>query len=533
MNKLCYLCAIACAIFATLTGCISDDDIPYPNIQANIREFAVEGQTRPALIDTLNRTVAVALNDSVNPARLRVEKFVLAPDASLVTDTAVITSGIDLSKPLTLTLKVYREYQWTVTATQTVNRHFTVAGQVGPAVIDPEARTATVAIPSSADIKAVTVTSLKLGGANASYSPDIAGTTVDFSSPLTVDVTEYGVTTAWTVTVTQTELAVDLTAVDPWTCVAWLRASVREGSRCRFEYRKADDGDDAWTAAPESWVTPGATGEAVCRLVHLLPQTDYVARVVDIATDTPAGETAFTTGQALQTPNCDFSQWWLDGKIWCPWAEGSDPYWGTGNKGATTLGDSNTTPVADTSSPTGFLGASLETRFVGIGMLGKLAAGNLFSGTYVRTDGTNGILSFGRPFTQRPTSLRATIKYSPVTISHTSSDFRHLKGEPDTCVVWCALIDSDEPYEIRTKPSDRHLFDENAPEVIAYGRFQQGSEIADYTTVDIPLEYVSTARVPKYILIVASASKYGDYFTGGAGSLLLIRDYELRYDYPD
>ena len=166
-------------------------------------------------------------------------------------------------------------------------------------------------------------------------------------------------------------------------------------------------------------------------------------------------------------------------------------------------------------------------------MIGKLAAGNLFAGSYVRTEGTNGVLSFGRPFSDRPTSLRATIKYSPATISHSSSDFTYLKGRPDTCVVWCALIDSDEPYEIRTKPSDRRLFDENGPEVIAYGRFQSGVEIADLTTVDIPLDYVSTSRVPKYILIVASASKYGDYFTGGAGSLLIVKSYQLQYDYPD
>lgn len=533
MKKPITLLTAICAMLAFLQACISDSDIPYPNIQANIIEFQVEGQTRPALIDTLARTVTVALNDSVNPACLRVDRFVLAPGASLVTDTAVITRGIDLSKPLTLTLKVYREYQWTVTATQTIERIFAVAGQVGPAVIDTEKRTASLAIPTSADITAVTVTALKLGGANASYSPDIVGKATDFSHPVTVDVTEYGTTTQWTLTVTQTDLAADLTSVDPWTCVAWLHAAVKEGAQCRFEYRKAEPGNDTWIAAPGSWVTDTARGELVCRLIHLDPDTRYEARVVDTAADTPSGVIPFTTGSRWQAPNSTFSQWWLDGKVWCPWASDGEPFWGTGNKGATTLGDSNTTPLRDTSSPTGFLGASLETRFVGIGMLGKLASGNLFSGTYIRTDGTNGILSFGRPCSQRPTSLRATVKYSPVPISHSSNDFTHLKGQPDTCVVWCALIDSDEPYEIRTKPSDRHLFDEHAPEVIAYGRFQQGSEIADFTTVDIPLEYVSTARVPKYILIVASASKYGDYFTGGAGSLLLIRDYELQYDYDE
>jgi hypothetical protein len=31
--------------------------------------------------------------------------------------------------------------------------------------------------------------------------------------------------------------------------------------------------------------------------------------------------------------------------------------------------------------------------------------------------------------------------------------------------------------------------------------------------------------------LVASASKYGDYFTGGEGSLLTIDEFEFDYDY--
>ena len=518
----------------TVTSCISDSDIPYPNIQANILDFEVEGQTRNALIDTLQRTVTVNINDSVNPARLKVERFTLAPGASLVTDTTVITDGLDLTSPMTLTLKVYREYDWTITAIRNVTRSFAVAGQIGPSVIDAEAHTVTVTLPTSADLKAVTVTAMKLAGATATYSPELVGKPHDFTSPVTVNVSEYGATTPWTITVNTTDLAVDITSVDAWTRVAWLHASVKEGASCRFEYRRADAGENAaWTAAPATWTIDGEAGELICRVIHLDPVTEYVARAIDTMTGASSPEVTFTTGNEVQVPNANFTEWWLDGKILCPWAKDGEDFWGTGNKGATTLGDSNTTPVIDAESATGYAGASLDTRFVGIGMLGKLAAGNLFSGIYVRTDGTNGVLSLGRPFIERPTSLRATIKYHSATISHSSTDFSYLKGRPDTCVVWCALIDSEEPYEIRTKPSDRHLFDENAPEVIAYGRFQQGSDIENLTTVDIPLTYVATDRRPRYIIIVASASKYGDFFTGGAGSLLTVKNYTLTYDYPD
>jgi hypothetical protein len=33
-----------------------------------------------------------------------------------------------------------------------------------------------------------------------------------------------------------------------------------------------------------------------------------------------------------------------------------------------------------------------------------------------------------------------------------------------------------------------------------------------------------------YIILVASSSKYGDYFTGGDGSVMYIDDFELVYD---
>ena len=52
-----------------------------------------------------------------------------------------------------------------------------------------------------------------------------------------------------------------------------------------------------------------------------------------------------------------------------------------------------------------------------------------------------------------------------------------------------------------------------------------------YIPFDFTLEYKSTSRVPRYILVTASSSKYGDYFTGGTGAVLYIDDLVLEYDY--
>ena len=101
----------------------------------------------------------------------------------------------------------------------------------------------------------------------------------------------------------------------------------------------------------------------------------------------------------------------------------------------------------------------------------------------------------------------------------------------DCLFVYVALVDWTAPLEIRTNPKNRNLFDRHADYVIAYGSVETGKTIEDWTEFSIELDYRDTYRVPSYILIVSSASKYGDYFTGGAGSRLMIDDFSLEWDY--
>ena len=127
--------------------------------------------------------------------------------------------------------------------------------------------------------------------------------------------------------------------------------------------------------------------------------------------------------------------------------------------------------------------------------------------------------------------MRGYFKYTSAPINYVSTEWTDLRNRPDTCIVWVALIDQNEPFEIRTNPRNRQLFDPEGSYVVAYGRMQCGETVSTYTPFEFELEYKSTSRVPKYILITASASKYGDYFTGGAGSVLCLDDLELIYDY--
>ena len=52
----------------------------------------------------------------------------------------------------------------------------------------------------------------------------------------------------------------------------------------------------------------------------------------------------------------------------------------------------------------------------------------------------------------------------------------------------------------------------------------------EWTTTSIPLYFRFTNRQPKYIVIVAASSKYGEYFVGGSETLLKIDNLKLLYE---
>ena len=53
-----------------------------------------------------------------------------------------------------------------------------------------------------------------------------------------------------------------------------------------------------------------------------------------------------------------------------------------------------------------------------------------------------------------------------------------------------------------------------------------------YQPFTIDILYRDLKRKPKYVLIVCSSSKYGDYFTGSTSSVLLLDEFDLTYGEP-
>lgn len=537
-----------------LTSCAIENDIPYPIIEASIESMTVEGQRgadqntfTAATINKSARTVTLYVNDGVDISRLQILSLKTTTGAELVVDDPNVcedyskfpTSGfasldsiplssnthVNFSQPVTFTLRTYQDYQWKVTVNQIIQRDIEIDGMTDY-VIDTTTRTVIIYVDPETDRTNLNVKKLNLGGEYGRVSPDPT-LQKNYSKPSTFNVScsweEYSY--EWTVYVypDSGESSSSSTEAFAMTTRATVNGKIQSGKTPVVEYRK--ESETSWITVPSANVNVSSNTFSAT-LTGLSASTTYKYRInVD---GSIGSEQSFTTATATPLENGSFDEWSSEaaanGTLWQPWSTSS--FWDTGNRGATTIADSNSVPTSETCNGSG-KAASLETKWVVM----KLASGNIFTGSYVRTDGTNGVLSFGREFKSFPSKLRINYKYTSATIDKIGEDaLEYLKGRPDSCHIYIALADWNQPLEIRTRPSERQLFDKNDSHVIAYAEYISGNSDSQYQQKDLVLNYRYTNRTPKYILIVASASKYGDYFTGGVGSKLLVDNFELIYD---
>lgn len=534
-----------------LTSCAIENDIPYPIIEASIESMTVEGQRgadqntfTAATINKSARTVTLYVNDGVDISHLQILSLKTTTGAELVVDDPNVcedyskfpTSGfasldsiplssntrVNFSQPVTFTLRTYQDYQWKVTVNQIIQRDIDVEN-MRSYVIDADTRTVIIYVDPTTDLTNLTVKKLNLGGEYGRVTPDPT-LQKDYSKPSTFNVScsweEYSY--EWTVYVypDSNESGSGSAEAFAMTTRATVTGNVQSGKTPTVEYRK--ESETSWSTVPPANVsTSGNTFSAT--LTGLSASTTYKYR---ISVDGSAGsEQTFTTAAATPLENGAMEEWSQDGKQWNPWAAGNDAFWGTGNPGAAAFIGNLTTPTDESVKGQAAL---LETKNAII----KLGAGNIFTGDFA-LDGLNGLLHFGRPFSAFPSSLRLNYKYTSATINMIGDnvgDLASLKGQPDMFQVYIALSDKSEPYEIRNDPKNRHLFDPNDENIIAYGEYTSSETVTSYQQLEIPLEYRATNRTPKYIIIVASSSKYGDYYIGGVGSKLWLDEMELVYE---
>ena len=512
--------------FIILSGCI-ENDIPYPKSPQIITSLAAEGEIKPSVIDSLAYDVTVYLDEVVDIENVRFTEFTTTPGAQC--DFDLLEGTHDLTNPMIVALSKYQTYYWVVYGKQDIERYFTVDGQVGETVIDPIGMRVIISMPEGTDLSSLTLESVKLGPRDiTTMVPDLKPGPIDLSYPLRVEVTAHGRTEIWTIYVVYTDLVVSTSSADAWSEVVWAYGTCPSDMKGGFEYRES--GESEWIPLDQDRVIQ-SQGSFSASIPHLKTLTEYEVRAV--AGTEKGNVIKVTTQGTADIPNGDFEEWWFDSakNIWFPYAEGGLQYWDTGNTGTATMKQNNVMPTDHTVTGQG-RAAMLDTRFVGLFGIGKLAAGSVYTGKFAEVDGTNGILDFGRPFTLRPTVLKGYYQYKTADIDYASAEFDYLKGRPDTCHIYVALADWTAPFQIRTNPKNRQLFDKNSPSIIAYGELLYSGTMDNYEEFEIKLEYRDTSRVPTYLQITCATSKYGDYFTGGTGATLYIDQLSFGWDLP-
>ncbi|MBS6468318.1 MAG: PCMD domain-containing protein [Bacteroides sp.] len=331
---------------------------------------------------------------------------------------------------------------------------------------------------------------------------------------------------------------------NPWSTFAWVEASsitLADGvtlnpEQVRFEYKEQDA--DAWLSV--AGIQDGENYTA--KITGLKPATTYTYRMVsgDIFESAPS---VFTTEAATALYNGNFDSWYKPDKTWYAVAESdyaSGTFWDSSNPGTTTgagaLVNVNPTQGNSTTVHTGGgQSAELKSQYASAFGIGKFAAASLYTGKFNSLVGTSGAkIDFGQPFISRPTALHGWFQYAPKSIGYVGGNQPSgtvNKGDPDICSIYIAL--AKKTYTIDNTDTSTFIQFETDDDIIAYGELpanqcvDTGGQWKEFT---IDLKY-KTLDCPEemYLILVASSSKYGDYFTGGEGSILYLDDFELVY----
>ena len=356
---------------------------------------------------------------------------------------------------------------------------------------------------------------------------------------VTVDPTHNEYNYTFEVNMQESALTADFVPANAWAKFAYLEASnVQSGKgelvpeNVTFKYRKKGDAD--WNDV----ITMHQDGKYTATLTPLEGKTEYEYCLADGENMTPVQ--ALTTEEELVLQNGSFDAWCdidIKGllgnvKTAYPNASADIKFWDTSNSGANSMSSENPTKgVTDPVHTSGGKAAELQSKKVVI----AFAAASLYTGTFgeVNMGTMSATLNFGQPFTSRPIELKGFYRYIPVAIDNVGKNLPSntvQKGDPDQCSIYIALakksflIDNNDPNTFINFKED--------PDIIAYGELPSGvaTEGLDYVEFSIPIKYKNLTEKPTHIIIVCSASKYGDYMTGGAGSKLYVDDFSLIYD---
>lgn len=368
---------------------------------------------------------------------------------------------------------------------------------------------------------------------------DIGGVSVSVDGTETVYTFTFNVSTE-----ASTKLGAE--PANAWSNFTYLEGSILSSSEeldpasMHFEYKKAD---------AEEWQTISANYNSgnqkfTATLTGLTPATQYTYRLAyEKSGNTYASEeVSFTTETTTELHNGNLDAWSQSGSTWYPGssseAGNTTCFWNTSNPGTSqgmgAIGGA-VNPTQGVTSPVHTPGGK-AAELKSTEKLSVFAAASLYTGSFLGLDGMSANMEFGKPFTSRPSALHGFYKYTPAVINkvdRTPDGVSIIKDETmDQCAIFIAL--ATKSFQFNNKKEEEYIDYANDPAIIAYGELPSGAATSgdNYTEFTIPLIYKSLTEKPTHIIIVCSASKYGDYMTGGVGSTMYVDDLELLYGVP-
>ena len=337
-----------------------------------------------------------------------------------------------------------------------------------------------------------------------------------------------------------------------WSSFAVLKGSAGDPTNATFVIRE-QDGTIEYTIPSENIKIDGesAFSALVIGLKQGCTYEYYAVSGEDSSEDTPE---VFTVAAVSEVPNLGFEEWrsWEKGKISGMGGTFLTPtplsynyiYWDSGNWGASAAGKKLCENVDIVALSSSNKAAKLSSQWAGILSFGAFAAGSVFSGEAKTVDSGGADLLYGQSYTGFPSHLKGYYKYTPGTIDYVddpTNKYTNLKGTQDQAIIYIALSKNAINVTSRTKtiipfsPNDNNIF--------AYGELvidkssiptNEDGILNDYTKFDIPLIYrdnMPNKGESFYIIIVATSSRYGDYFVGSTSSVMYVDEFSLEYGY--
>lgn len=377
------------------------------------------------------------------------------------------------------------------------------------------------------------------------------------SSNIGVTVDDATKTYTYTIGVPVTATSTLVASANAWSSFAYLTAEVPsfadifDQSKLEFQYKTADAAE--WTKVSTAITVEEKDKKFSAKLTGLTPATAYQYRLYyndGSGEGITSNVVDFITEGATQLPNSDFDDWYCrTGKyalktteVWYACSENyyktNGTFWDSSNpgtgEGIAVLVSNPLNPTQGVSSPvhtSGGKAAQLKTAVSS----GYIAAASIYSGTFGKITGIpDAEIHFGQPFTSRPIALKGYYQYIPQVINYVERQpegVTIVKNETmDECSIYIAL--AKKAYVINNGNESTYIDFVNDNNIIAYGELLSGAATSNngFTEFNIPLKYKNLTDKPTHIILVCSASKYGDYMTGGEGSTMYLDDFELIYD---